>query len=155
MQHNEIKGFTDQSEKNKAYVNVNKDIEERLYRIVDDMKAQGEFDQRLIAVAFTQFQGAFMFLNRAIFQPQRIELPEDKAAVTEANPMPPIYVGQVYAQFHPALDRAVTTDERGNELEALGPHWYDKNALERWRNPEAVPTPPIEIIKDDQDGLDV
>lgn len=79
MKHDEIKGFTDQSEKNKAYVNLNKEHEEVLYRIIDDMKKQPEFDQRLIAVAFTQFQGAFMFLNRAIFQPQRIELPEDKA----------------------------------------------------------------------------
>ena len=144
MQHNEIKGFTDQSEKNKAYVNVNKEIEERLYRIIDDMKAQGEFDQRLIAVAFTQFQGAFMFLNRAIFQPQRIELPEDKAAA-EASPMPPVHVGKVFKQFHSVFNREVVTDERGNELEALGPHWYDKNALERWRNPEAVPVPAMPL----------
>lgn len=77
MKHDEIKGFTDQSEKNKAYVNANKEIEERLLRIIDDMKAQPEFDQRLVAVANTQFQGAFMFLNRAIFQPQRVALPED------------------------------------------------------------------------------
>ena len=78
MQHDEIKGFTDQSAKNKLYVNRNKDIEERLRRIIDDMKGQPEFDQRLVAVASTQFQGAFMFLNRAIFQPQRIRLPGDE-----------------------------------------------------------------------------
>lgn len=141
MQHNEIKGFTDQSEKNKAYVNVNKESEERLYRQLEAMIDAG-YNVELTMEAWRGFRVAYMLMNRAIFQPQRIELPEDKAAA-EANPMPPIYVGNVFSQYHASMDRTVTTDERGNELEAVGPHWYDKNALERWRNPDAVPTPPI------------
>lgn len=35
------------------------------------------YDQRWIAIARTHFQEGFMALNRAVFQPQRIELPED------------------------------------------------------------------------------
>jgi hypothetical protein len=34
-------------------------------------------DPRWLAVARTDFQRAYMALNRAVFQPQRIQLPED------------------------------------------------------------------------------
>jgi hypothetical protein len=36
------------------------------------------YDQRWLAIARTHFQEGFMALNRAVFQPQRIKLPEDE-----------------------------------------------------------------------------
>lgn len=63
-----------------AVVNRFKVLEERVMREIDNLTgvANGEFaDQRYVAIGRTQLQGAFMFLARAVFQPQRIELPED------------------------------------------------------------------------------
>lgn len=36
-------------------------------------------DQRFVSMAVSHFQEGFMCLNRAIFQPTRIKLPEDGA----------------------------------------------------------------------------
>jgi hypothetical protein len=52
--------------------NRNKLIEELVLRQVDAMRKNPELDQRLIQMAFTDFQMGFMALNRAIFQPTRI-----------------------------------------------------------------------------------
>lgn len=64
-----------------AAVNVFKDLEERALRHIDVL-SNGDgalgVDGRLLAVGRTQLQGAFMFLARAIFQPQRVTLPEDE-----------------------------------------------------------------------------
>lgn len=77
MQHNEIKGFTDQPERNKALVNENKILEEQVLRQIDKLKRIEDLDQRCIAEPMTQIQLAFMWMNRGIFQPQRIDLPDD------------------------------------------------------------------------------
>lgn len=73
-----VRGYVGQSNQNVDMVNVNKDIEERVLRRCDDMRQFVEFDQRWISIAFTHFQEGFMALNRAIFQPQRISLPDDE-----------------------------------------------------------------------------
>ena len=61
-------------------VNQNKVLEERILRQIDAHKS-GEYslniDQRHVAIARTEIESAFMHLNRAVFQPQRIRLPED------------------------------------------------------------------------------
>ena len=85
-----VKGYTSQSEDKVALVNRFKEIEERILRETDnllerleahDMTAAGDvprpYDPRWIAVARTHIQEGFMALNRAVFQPQRIKLPED------------------------------------------------------------------------------
>lgn len=94
-----VQGYTPQSDAKVALVNEFKQDEERLLRKLDAMasswadsdgaihtsptgivfQSQGgpAYDQRWIAVARTHFQEGFMALNRAVFQPQRIRLPED------------------------------------------------------------------------------
>lgn len=73
MQHSEIKGFTDQSAENKALINENKVLEEQVLRQLDKLANGGvKFDQRCIALGRTQIQQAFMWINRGIFQPQRL-----------------------------------------------------------------------------------
>jgi hypothetical protein len=64
-----------------AAVNVFKELEERTLRHIDLLTGSKspvvDVDPRLLAVGRTQLQGAFMFLARAIFQPQRVILSED------------------------------------------------------------------------------
>lgn len=75
-----VKGYTDQSSQRVELVNSNKELEERVLRRIDEMKTQGShYDQRFVALAMTHIQEGFMCLNRAVFQPGRIGLPEDDA----------------------------------------------------------------------------
>lgn len=61
-------------------VNENKILEERILRQIDKHKSGEQslnLDQRHVAIARTEIEKAFMSLNRAVFQPTRIKLPED------------------------------------------------------------------------------
>jgi hypothetical protein len=63
-------------------VNENKQLEERILRQIEKHYNMGAaIDQRAIAIAKTGIQEAFMWLNRGVFQPQRISLPEDGATL--------------------------------------------------------------------------
>lgn len=92
-----VKGYTDQSADKVALVNRFKEMEERLLREIDALvpsrdekpfgaalsKVEGEpipykYDLRWLAIARTHIQEGFTALNRSIFQPQRIKLPEDE-----------------------------------------------------------------------------
>jgi len=73
-----VAGYNAQSDSNVAIVNENKAIEERVLRQIDKHRAGGTaYDQRMVALATTKIQEAFMWLNRSVFQPSRIELPDD------------------------------------------------------------------------------
>ena len=72
-----VSGYRSQSEANVAAVNANKATEERLLRTLDEMKNNLHVDQRWLAVARTSFEQGFMALNRSIFKPGRVTLPED------------------------------------------------------------------------------
>lgn len=80
-----VAGYQPQSDEKVALVNENKQLEERVMRQIDKMQKVVEFgareayDQRMIAIARTKTQEAFMWLNRAVFQPSRVTLPEDEA----------------------------------------------------------------------------
>ena len=53
-------------------VNENKVLEEQVLRQIDTHAEHADVDQRAVALARTNIQTAFMWLNRAVFQPQRI-----------------------------------------------------------------------------------
>lgn len=75
-----IKGYTPITGSTQALVNYNKEVEERLLRLLDTFVGAGvdhPINQRWLAVARTHFEQGFMALNRSIFKPQRIRLPED------------------------------------------------------------------------------
>lgn len=140
MEHSEIKGFTDQNDTNKSFINRNKESEERLLRITDELRQRPEYDQRFISTAVTYFQIGFMLLNRSIFQPQRIELPED---MEPEEPKPAVYVGEVFG-----AGTFNVTGEAGQSLTASGPHWYVKSDWDNYQRrvngePEVplIPTP--------------
>ncbi len=75
-----VKGYQPQPQFRVDQVNLNKQTEERLLRVLDLLRST-DADPRWISIARTHFEEGFMAMNRAIFQPTRISLPED----TETN----------------------------------------------------------------------
>lgn len=85
-----VKGYKDQPSEAVIAVNQHKDTEERLYRRIETLNewsktGQLSVDPRLAALAKTNFEIGFMLLNKAVFQPARHELPEDKPQVQRAE----------------------------------------------------------------------
>lgn len=74
-----VAGYQTQSEEKVALVNENKILEERLLRQIEKIKNTPGVgaDPRMLALALTGIQEACMWLNRAVFQPTRVNLPED------------------------------------------------------------------------------
>jgi len=68
-----VSGYVAQSDDKITIVNANKELEERVLRQFEAMKTDPRFDQRMIAIAFTGVQEAFMWANRAVFQPTRVK----------------------------------------------------------------------------------
>lgn len=80
-----IAGYTDQSNKNIDVVNENKRLEELVLRQLDKMikhnmeadaaglGASAQFDPRFLSLARTNLQQAFMWMNRAVLKPKRLE----------------------------------------------------------------------------------
>ena len=72
-----VAGYRPQSAENVALSNVNKELEERCIRQAEGIRDMPGMDGRMAALAITQIQQGFMWLNRAVFQPGRVALPED------------------------------------------------------------------------------
>lgn len=70
-----VKGYKSEQPAFKvALVNENKLLEELVLRQMDvHVQLGADLDQRSVALARTHLQNAFMWLNRAVFQPERIE----------------------------------------------------------------------------------
>jgi hypothetical protein len=76
-----VAGYRPQSDERIAAVNEHKQAEERLLRTIDSLLLRGLVDVRWASVARTHFEQGFMALNRGVFQPTRIALPEDAPAL--------------------------------------------------------------------------
>ena len=75
-----VPGYRPQNHKALSLVTENKYLEEKVLRQIDKHRKLGEnLDQRMVALANTKIQEAFMWLNRAVFQPTRIKLEGDEA----------------------------------------------------------------------------
>ncbi len=72
-----VPGYRPQTTTAIDQVTENKIMEERLLRVIDRFRDSGQADLRWLAMARTDLERGFMALNRAIFQPARIALPED------------------------------------------------------------------------------
>ena len=78
-----VSGYRPQSDAKVAAVNGFKADEERLLRKLDALKTggvggiDGAVDQRWLQIGRTALEEAFMAINRSIFQPERVRLPED------------------------------------------------------------------------------
>lgn len=62
-----------QSAKAVELVNRNKLLEEQMLRVIDAMHADPEIDKRWLTVGTLHIEQAFMFINRAVFKPARID----------------------------------------------------------------------------------
>lgn len=81
-----VAGYQPQSEDRVAVVNANKKSEERILRLLDEMAASKELcDPRWVAIGRTHIELAFMAINRAVFQPSRVALPEDEPIEESAH----------------------------------------------------------------------
>jgi hypothetical protein len=74
-----VAGYRPQGDDKVAIVNLNKQLEERILRQIEVLQIEGIHDPRMLATAFTGIQQACMWLNRAVFRPGRVDLPEDTA----------------------------------------------------------------------------
>lgn len=72
-----VEGYRPQSDDNVSLVNANKLLEERMLRVLDDLAAQPDIDKRWLAIGRTSLEQGFMAVNRAIFKPGRVSLPEE------------------------------------------------------------------------------
>ena len=73
-----VSGYTSQQQAAIELVNFHKRMAEIVLRHLDKLQNSGEmFNQRDVSISRTHVENAFMRMNRAVFKPQRIALPED------------------------------------------------------------------------------
>lgn len=72
-----VSGYLPQGADKVTIVNENKVLEERCIRAAEAIRDAEGMDGRMAALAITNIQQGFMWLNRAVFQPSRVGLPED------------------------------------------------------------------------------
>lgn len=72
-----VAGYKPQADDKVATVNVNKALEERVLRQLDNLAKTPGIDGRWLAIGRTAIENGFMAVNRSVFQPGRVVLPED------------------------------------------------------------------------------
>lgn len=72
-----VAGYRPQDDEAVALANEGKQLEERVIRWIEKVAAHDGHDARFAALGKTNVQQGFMWSIRAIFQPGRVELPED------------------------------------------------------------------------------
>lgn len=76
-----VAGYSAQSDANVQLANEGKRLEELYLRWLDKLAADPATDKRNVALAKTHMEEAAMRAVRSIFQPKRINLPEDSAVI--------------------------------------------------------------------------
>lgn len=72
-----VAGYKPQSNENVTLVNVNKQLEERVLRQIDELAKTPGVDGRWLAIGKTAIENGFMAVNRAVFKPGRVTLEDD------------------------------------------------------------------------------
>lgn len=72
-----VSGYLPQSPTAVETVNIHKDMEERLMRHLDILRTWPDIDQRWLSIGRTAIEQGFMAVNRSVFKPSRVKLPED------------------------------------------------------------------------------
>lgn len=78
-----VHGYRTQPATNVDLVNQNKIAEERILRLIDQTIRDTDADTHWLEVGRLHIQQGFMAINRAIFQPGRVALPEDDASAED------------------------------------------------------------------------
>jgi len=74
-----VHGYQPQPADNVARMNGFKLLEERVLRALDALSDDGTCDPRWLSIGRTQIEQGFMAVNRSVFRPGRVSLPEDSA----------------------------------------------------------------------------
>lgn len=79
-----IPGYRPQGDTAVKLVKLMKDGEERILRALDELGTQTEIeiDKRWLAIGRTSIEQGFMAINRSVFRPERVALPEDTEAAS-------------------------------------------------------------------------
>mgnify|MGYP001204297980 CR=1 FL=1 len=72
-----VSGYTPVSGDAVAMVNCSKELEERVLRFLDELATMPEIDPRWLATGRTDIEKGFSSVNRSVFRPARVVLPED------------------------------------------------------------------------------
>lgn len=74
-----VQGYKPQSKAAVELVNRNKQLEEQILRVLDELAAAPPdgIDKHWLAIGRTKIEEAFMAINRSIFKPGRAKLPDD------------------------------------------------------------------------------
>lgn len=74
-----VPGYRPQPAANIDLVTYNKRMEEACLRRLDELAGMAGIDKRWLAVGRTELENAWMAINRAVFMPSRVALPDDDA----------------------------------------------------------------------------
>lgn len=69
-----VSGYRPQNSMMVDLVNTNKRVEESVLRVLDDLASLPGLDKRWLEIGRTSIEQGFMAINRAVFQPTRVEL---------------------------------------------------------------------------------
>lgn len=86
-----VKGYNDQPGFKLTIVNSFKELEERALRRLDEVAKNaepGSIDGRWYAIGRSHLEQGWMAINRAVFQPGRVELPEDRGSISNFSGEP-------------------------------------------------------------------
>ncbi len=72
-----VAGYKTQPDHKVGMVNLNKEAEERILRVLDELAKDPTVDPRWLSIGRTHLEQAFMAINRSIFRPTRVGLSED------------------------------------------------------------------------------
>lgn len=72
-----VSGYRAQSDGAVARVNGCKLAEEAVLRVLDELAGRDDVDKRWLSIGRTAIEQGFMAVNRSIFRPERIALPDD------------------------------------------------------------------------------
>ncbi len=68
-----VAGYNPQQQSSVNLVNINKKVEEKILRILDELATDASVDKRWLAIGRTDIEKGFMAVNRSIFKPSRVE----------------------------------------------------------------------------------
>lgn len=71
-----IKGYTPVTDAKRTADNLNKKLEEIVLRRIETLGANLDYELHELNIALQKIQEGFMWMNRAVFKPARIDVPE-------------------------------------------------------------------------------
>lgn len=83
-----VLGYAPQTADAVSIVNSMKCVEEEILRTLDALKDGWEVDQHWLALGRSQLEQAFMAINRSVFRPQRVTLPDDPQQLSLTDVVP-------------------------------------------------------------------